>query len=137
MCNLFALKEEVFRLVRFDNAAGYRRRVMDDVGGDNAQPEDEVAFPDLFPLLLTTRESLEEVNRRVPGMDVAMERFRPNIVVSGSPAAFDEDAPQLPLFHRLPDGVGTNGVVAEVPRFRMIFHGRCDQHMSKQTCNNM
>jgi len=84
-------QEERFHLVRWDETAGYSRRVMDNVGGDNARPEDVVAFPDLYPLLVTTRESLEEVNRRVPDLEVGMERFRPNIVVTGSPEAFDED----------------------------------------------
>eukprot|EP00401_Gymnodinium_catenatum_P067298 CAMPEP_0117481974 /NCGR_PEP_ID=MMETSP0784-20121206/13177_1 /TAXON_ID=39447 /ORGANISM="" /LENGTH=343 /DNA_ID=CAMNT_0005276449 /DNA_START=1 /DNA_END=1032 /DNA_ORIENTATION=- len=83
--------DQLYHLVRYDDTAGYQRLVMHDVGGDNALPEDQVAFPDLFPLLLTTRESLDEVNRRVPTMDVTMDRFRPNIVVAGSPEPFDED----------------------------------------------
>ena len=45
--------------------------------------------------------------------------------------------------HRLPDGVGTNGVVAEVPQFPlMIFHGKMFatydniwQHVT--TCDNI
>jgi len=84
-------QNEVFHLVRFDDTASSKRRVMNDIGGDNALPEDQVAFPDLFPLLLTTQESLEEVNRRTPDLDVSMDRFRPNIVVSGAAKAFDED----------------------------------------------
>lgn len=82
---------ERFNLVRFDASSGYKRRLVDDVGGDNARPEDQVAFPDLYPLLVTSTESLAEVNRRVSGPEVPMERFRPNIVVSGSTSAFDED----------------------------------------------
>lgn len=85
-------QEEVFRLVRFDTEAGYTRRIMDNFGGENALPEDQVAFPDLFPLLLTTNESLQEVNRQVGGLEVTMDRFRPNIVVSGAAKAFDEDS---------------------------------------------
>eukprot|EP00931_Biecheleriopsis_adriatica_P083008 TRINITY_DN56521_c0_g1_i1.p1 TRINITY_DN56521_c0_g1~~TRINITY_DN56521_c0_g1_i1.p1 ORF type:complete len:362 (+),score=54.88 TRINITY_DN56521_c0_g1_i1:32-1087(+) len=86
-----ARNDEVFHLVRFDETAGEKRLVKNDVGGQNALPEDQVAFPDLFPILLTSRESLEEVNRRVPSMEVTMDRFRPNIVIEGSPAPFDED----------------------------------------------
>jgi len=84
-------KNELFHLVRFDDTASFKRRVMNDIGGDNALPEDRVAFPDLFPILLITQESLEEVNRRIPDLDVSMDRFRPNIVVSGTTKAFDED----------------------------------------------
>jgi len=85
------LEDELFHLVRFDESAGFTRRVMDNLGGDNALPEDQVAFPDLYPLLLTTTESLGEVNQRTPGLEVTMDRFRPNIVVSGAAQAFDED----------------------------------------------
>ncbi|QRV80349.1 importin-9 [Ceratobasidium sp. AG-Ba] len=70
----------------------------------------DVRFQDGFPLLLATTESLFAVQERirysangaegwkVGGItprwqteELAMERFRPNIVLSGSPAAFDED----------------------------------------------
>merc|ERR1711972_318621 len=84
-------RSEVFHLVRFDAESGFKRRVMDDIGGDHARPEDQVAFPDLYPLLMTATESLQEVNRRVSGPRVPMDRFRPNIVVSGAGKPFDED----------------------------------------------
>ncbi|KAG9127316.1 hypothetical protein FRC07_014849 [Ceratobasidium sp. 392] len=70
----------------------------------------EVRFQDGFPLLLTTTESLAAVQERVrhsangaegwkvggitskwQSEELVMERFRPNIVLSGSPAPFDED----------------------------------------------
>jgi len=82
---------ERYNLVRFDDTANDKRQVANDVGGENALPQDQVAFPDLFPLLVTTKESLEEVDRRVPSLKVTMDRFRPNIVVAGLPKAFDED----------------------------------------------
>lgn len=82
---------ERFNLVRFDGSSGYKRRLVDDVGGENARPEDQVAFPDLYPLLVTSAESLAAVNQKVSGEEIPMERFRPNIVVSGSASAFDED----------------------------------------------
>lgn len=87
-----ASQDEAFHLVRFDGQAGYERRVANDIGGENALPEDQVAFPDLFPILLTTRESLHAVNSKIASDPVPMERFRPNIVVEGTQAAFDEDA---------------------------------------------
>lgn len=51
----------------------------------------QVAFADGFPLLLTSEESLEELNRRLPE-PVTMERFRPNLVVRGTSGPHAEDA---------------------------------------------
>ncbi len=47
-----------------------------------AAAEDRVGFADGFPLLLLSRASLEELNRQLPRA-VAMESFRPNLVVEG------------------------------------------------------
>ena len=51
-----------------------------------------LSFADGMQYLITSRTSLAELNRRMPeGSDVCtMDRFRPNIVVNGSPP-FDED----------------------------------------------
>lgn len=49
----------------------------------------EVSFADGFPLLITSVESLRELNRHTES-EVTMERFRPNIVVSGG-EAWQED----------------------------------------------
>lgn len=52
-----------------------------------------ISFTDGYPVLLTNQASLEELNRRLvaKGKDkIGMERFRPNIVVSGH-KPFDED----------------------------------------------
>ncbi|MCU7929880.1 MAG: MOSC domain-containing protein [Candidatus Thiodiazotropha sp. (ex Codakia rugifera)] len=55
-----------------------------------AGPLDRTAFSDGFPLLLTSRESLDDLNGRLP-QPLTMDRFRPNLVVSGcSPFAEDE-----------------------------------------------
>jgi MOSC domain-containing protein len=48
-----------------------------------------VAFPDGFPILVCNEASLADLNERLPE-PVPMERFRPNLVVSGLPA-FAED----------------------------------------------
>ncbi|KAI9676480.1 MAG: hypothetical protein M1817_000638 [Caeruleum heppii] len=51
-----------------------------------------ISFADCAPLLFVTEESLASVSSLLPGdeeMDIT--KFRPNVVVSGSPAAFDED----------------------------------------------
>lgn len=54
-----------------------------------AEPGDRVSFADGFPYLLTTTASLDELNRRA-GTRLAMERFRPNLVIAGA-EAFEED----------------------------------------------
>jgi len=56
--------------------------------------EAENAFADGFPLLVVSAASLAEVNRRLAtaGQDpVAMNRFRPNLVLDGLPDAHGED----------------------------------------------
>lgn len=56
----------------------------------NGDPEADAAntyFPDLYPILLTSEESL---NNLFPNGDITMDRFRPNLVVQGS-HAFAED----------------------------------------------
>lgn len=60
------------------------------VDRDYARDEnDHVSFADGYPYLLLGETSLGELNRRLD-QPVPMNRFRPNLVVSGS-AAFDED----------------------------------------------
>ena len=54
-----------------------------------ANKGDKTAFSDGFPLLLISQESLDDLNSRLDNT-VTMERFRPNIVVSGCDA-FAED----------------------------------------------
>ncbi len=49
-----------------------------------ARPGESVGFADGFPLLLLSEASLEELNRRLD-RPVPMDRFRPNLVVSGCP----------------------------------------------------
>ncbi len=59
-------------------------------------PEDSVSFADGYPLLLTTEESLAQLNAWIAVGPLAtegpldMRRFRPNVVVAGA-AAFSED----------------------------------------------
>ncbi|MEV8630864.1 MOSC N-terminal beta barrel domain-containing protein [Streptosporangium sp. NPDC051023] len=50
----------------------------------------EVGYADTLPLLVTSPESLAELNTRLPE-PVPMNRFRPNIVVSGWDGPFGED----------------------------------------------
>jgi uncharacterized protein YcbX len=72
------------RLVRVSPAMG--RVASPKYAGNTFAP---VAFPDGFPLLVCNQASLAELNARLPE-PVPMERFRPNLVVSGLPA-FAED----------------------------------------------
>ncbi|OLF52349.1 MOSC domain-containing protein [Pseudomonas chlororaphis] len=51
--------------------------------------DDQVAFADGFPLLLIGESSLDDLSGRV-GRPLEMLRFRPNLVIEGSPA-FAED----------------------------------------------
>ena len=76
------------RLVRFDPE---EKRLSDPAwAGDIAA---ENAFADGFPLLVTSEASLADLNSRLAAKGVApvtMQRFRPNLVLSGLDA-FDED----------------------------------------------
>jgi uncharacterized protein YcbX len=54
-----------------------------------SKPGDHTRFADAFPLLLISEASLEDLNGRL-AQPVTMDRFRPNIVVSGC-EAFAED----------------------------------------------
>ena len=61
-------------------------RLADDdarpLGTPTAQPGDRVSFADAYPFLLLSEASLEGLNRRM-SLPISMDRFRPNIVVSG------------------------------------------------------
>ena len=51
----------------------------------------ETAFSDGFPFLLASTESLADLSSRLPEPGVPMNRFRPNIVVSGLSEPWEED----------------------------------------------
>jgi uncharacterized protein YcbX len=64
------------------------------VDPEYAAPEDRVSFADGYPVLLATEGSLNALNDWLveDGEDpVSMTRFRPNVVVSGSPAWAEDD----------------------------------------------
>lgn len=50
-----------------------------------------VSFADAFPFLLISQESMDELNRRLEE-PIGIERFRPNLVVSGAAEAHAEDS---------------------------------------------
>jgi len=68
---------------------------MPDTSRRDIQPDYDrdsriVSFADAFPFLFISQESLDELNRRLD-QPVEMIRFRPNIVVAGTPAPHAED----------------------------------------------
>jgi uncharacterized protein YcbX len=88
----------------FSRVAGRELRLvyLDDphrrpVSPDHSRPGDVVSFADGFPLLLAAEESLAALNDWIaegPRADdgpLLMNRFRPNLVVSGAPA-WEEDS---------------------------------------------
>jgi len=72
------------RLMRIDEQVP--RLADPHYAGAKPQP---VTFTDGFPVLLLSRESLAELNRRLPA-PIPMNRFRPNVVIEGV-AAHAED----------------------------------------------
>ncbi len=71
---------EAVRLVRV--APDMERAANPQFAGATPAP---LGFPDGYPLLVCNRASLEDLNERLP-QRIPIERFRPNIVVSGLPA---------------------------------------------------
>ncbi len=55
------------------------------IGSSQAERDTPTSFADEFPVLVTLAESLHDLNTRMPH-PLPMNRFRPNIVVSGAPA---------------------------------------------------
>jgi uncharacterized protein YcbX len=82
---LFRVLGDRLRLVRMDDQLP--RLANREYVGPNPQP---VTFTDGYPVLMISRESLAELNRRLP-TPIPMARFRPNIVIEGV-VAHAEDA---------------------------------------------
>lgn len=55
------------------------------IASSQATPDTPTSFADDFPVLVALAESLADLNTRMP-YPLPMNRFRPNIVVSGAPA---------------------------------------------------
>ena len=75
---------EPLRLVRHDPAQPRHANPQ------YAPERTPVSFADAYPILMISRASLEELNRRLPA-PIPMARFRPNVVIEGV-AAHAEDA---------------------------------------------
>lgn len=93
------LGEEV-RLVHLD-APAHRRLIPPEhserLSPEHARPGETVSFADEFPLLLASVSSLDALNSLIEQGEYAdegplpMNRFRPNVVVAGSPAWAEDD----------------------------------------------
>ena len=104
-----AVLQRPCRLVR--TGASYTRRVSPEEVG-RAGAGSEISFTDAFPTLLTSEESLADLNSRLP-RPLLMNRFRPNIVVRGS-APYEEDTWKA---------VGAGGIVfgCAAPNLRCVI----------------
>lgn len=71
------------KLVFFDD------KIVRQVDQNYACPGDRTGFSDGFPLLLISKPSLEDLNRRMD-KPLPMKRFRPNIVIDGCDS-YEED----------------------------------------------
>ncbi|KAF2203894.1 MOSC domain-containing protein [Delitschia confertaspora ATCC 74209] len=59
---------------------------------DDPDDGERITFADCASYLITSQTSLEDVSSRLPaGINMDITKFRPNIVVSGSPTAWEED----------------------------------------------
>jgi uncharacterized protein YcbX len=76
--------EEPVRVVRVPALPG--RTANPEYAGPAPAP---LTFPDGYPILICNRASLDDLNRRLPA-PLPMERFRPNLVLTGLPP-FAED----------------------------------------------
>lgn len=60
--------------------------------GGTSKEEEGITFVDCAAYLVVTEESLNDVSSRLPeGEEMDITKFRPNIVLTGSPTAWDED----------------------------------------------
>lgn len=64
----------------------------------SARPDDTVTFADAYPLLVISEASLADLNDRLIARreePLPMDRFRPNLVISGCPAFAEDTWPHL------------------------------------------
>ncbi|PPS68506.1 MULTISPECIES: MOSC domain-containing protein [Streptomyces] len=86
------------RLVHLDDPATRRP-----LAPEYARPGETVSFADGFPLLLTTTASLDALNSLIAQGEyvgegpLPMNRFRPNVVVTGTPAWAEDDWSRLAI----------------------------------------
>lgn len=76
------------------------------IGPEYGRRGDAVSFADAFPLLLTARVSLADLNRRLRH-PASMRRFRPNLVVDGTEIYAEDDWSRLRVGEVVFEGVKT------------------------------
>ena len=89
-CRLYRVHEDARRLADPARIRAWRERNAE---YPDFPQEHEFGFADGFPFLVANQASLEDLNRRMANRDeppVAMNRFRPNIVIQGL-EAYEED----------------------------------------------
>lgn len=64
---------------------------MPNLGLSKLRVNEGITFADVAPYLVVTEESLSDVSSRLANGEMDITKFRPNIVVSGSAAAYEED----------------------------------------------
>ena len=83
-CRLVSMGERSHREVPDTRLPAARRAVTSDPA--------PVAFPDAFPLLVLSEESLADLNRRLDEPEpLPIDRFRPNLVLTGCAEPYAED----------------------------------------------
>ncbi len=90
-CRLLRVHPEAERCASPDHVNAWRARHEDGAPGFPAKHR--FGFADGFPLLVTNQGSLDELNQQLQAKGhepVPMNRFRPNVVLSGLPA-YEED----------------------------------------------
>jgi len=89
----------------------FRRFTSEKYTPKNLQGSAYTGFADAYPFLVISQESLDEVNRRLYGKKdqiaeypLPMNRFRPNIVLTGGSAFIEDKVKQWVLKKRATDG---------------------------------
>ena len=72
--------------------SGVTDYVPDLFKGSKMAKDNIITFADFAPYLIVIEESLKDISTRLPeGVDADVTKFRPNVVISGSETAFEED----------------------------------------------
>lgn len=81
------------RIVRLVQMPEYTKRLVD----PRYAPQGEVvSFADGYPLLVISQSSLDDLNARLPE-PVSMRRFRPNLVITGTPPYAEDTLTDLQI----------------------------------------
>ena len=94
--------------------------------GNSNIADEGITFADVAPYLVVTEESVDDVSERLPaGMIMDVTKFRPNIVLSGSAAAYDED-----FWGGLKITCSTNGTQQTKDQIQIVLTQNCARCVS-------